>query len=117
MHSEEYELSEESAGKINSARKEGRRVIPVGTTSLRVIEATFKDGTNIPGKGETDIFIYPPYEIKSVNGLITNFHTPRSTLLMLVSAFAGYDNIMNAYREAVTLKYRFYSYGDSMLIV
>ncbi len=116
MHSESYTLPDITAGMINRARKEGRRIISVGTTSVRVLEATYRDGLNIPGVGETDIFIYPPYRINSIDGLITNFHTPQSTLLMLVSAFAGYEKLMNAYREAVRMEYRIFSYGDSMLI-
>ena len=116
MHSEKYYLSETVSGKINKARKEGRRIIAVGTTSLRVLESTFSNAENIPGGGVTDIFIHPPYEVKSADCLITNFHTPKSTLLMLVSAFAGYENIMNAYKEAVKNDYRFFSYGDSMFI-
>lgn len=117
MHSERYDLPVETAAAVNDARKQGGRIIAVGTTSLRVLESTYREGTNIPGKGETDIFIYPPQKVSSVNSLITNFHTPCSTLLMLVAAFAGYDVIMNAYREAIELKYRFFSYGDAMLIL
>ena len=117
MHKERFAFPEESAGIINLARKEGRRIIAVGTTSLRVLESTIKDHANIPGGGETDIFIYPPKQIKSIQSLITNFHTPYSTLLMLVSSFAGYEKIMNAYREAVEKRYRFFSYGDAMLIL
>lgn len=117
MHSERYLLDTETAGRINKVRDEGRRIIAVGTTSLRVLESTYRDGANHPGSGETDIFIYPPYRIKSINGMITNLHTPYSTLLMLVSAFAGYDLIMRAYREAVQMEYRFFSYGDAMLIL
>jgi S-adenosylmethionine:tRNA ribosyltransferase-isomerase len=117
MHTERYELPDETAAAVNDARQQGNRVISVGTTSLRVLESTFRGGINIPGSGETDIFIYPPRKVESVDSLITNFHTPSSTLLMLVSAFAGYDRIMTAYREAVELKYRFFSYGDAMLIL
>ncbi|MBP7736009.1 MAG: tRNA preQ1(34) S-adenosylmethionine ribosyltransferase-isomerase QueA [Spirochaetes bacterium] len=117
MHSEKYFLSEESADVINSARGNGERIIAVGTTSVRVLESTFVNGKNVPGRGETDIFIYPPRRITSVDSLITNFHTPRSTLLMLTTAFGGYETIMDAYREAVRLNYRFFSYGDSMLIL
>jgi len=117
MHSEKYFLDSETADSINNARSDGRRIIAVGTTSLRVLESTFHDGSNYPGSGDTSIFIYPPYRIKSIDGLITNLHTPYSTLLMLVSAFAGYDLIMNAYNEAVRMEYRFFSYGDAMLIL
>ena len=116
MHSEYYDLSEDVAAEINRARQENRRVIAVGTTALRVLESTFVNGKNYAGCGDTNIFIYPPYKIKSIDALITNFHTPKSTLLMLVSAFAGYSNIMNAYKQAVDNNYRFFSYGDSMLI-
>lgn len=116
MHSESFVLDKENAEKINSARSKGRKIIAVGTTSLRVLESTFSNGKNIASKTETNIFIYPPYKIKSIDGLITNFHTPKSTLMMLVSAFAGYEKIMSAYREAVKKKYRFFSYGDSMYI-
>jgi S-adenosylmethionine:tRNA ribosyltransferase-isomerase len=116
MHTESFDLPEESADRINAAREEGRRVIAVGTTSLRVLESTFDGKKNIAGRGETDIFIYPPRKVLSINALITNFHTPESTLLMLVASFAGYDLIMKAYKEAVSRGYRFFSYGDSMFI-
>jgi S-adenosylmethionine:tRNA ribosyltransferase-isomerase len=117
MHSEKFLLDNYAAERINSAREEGRRIVAVGTTSLRVLESTFKDGKNIPCDGDTDIFIYPPYSIKSVNGLLTNLHTPKSTLLMLAASFAGFDLIMNAYKEAIEMEYRFFSYGDAMLII
>jgi S-adenosylmethionine:tRNA ribosyltransferase-isomerase len=117
MHSEHYELDEQTAEAINCNRKNGGRIIAVGTTSLRVLETSFRDGKNIPGIGDTDIFIYPPYKIKSIDAMITNFHTPGSTLLMLVSAFAGYEKIIDAYKTAVEQKYRFFSYGDSMLML
>jgi S-adenosylmethionine:tRNA ribosyltransferase-isomerase len=117
MHSEKYVLSHETAAAVNGARNSGRRVIAVGTTSLRVLESTYQEGQNIPGEGETEIFIYPPRKVLSADSLLTNFHTPYSTLLMLVASFAGYDTIMRAYQEAVRLRYRFFSYGDAMLIV
>jgi S-adenosylmethionine:tRNA ribosyltransferase-isomerase len=117
MHSENFRLSEDSANIINQARGEGRRIIAVGTTSLRVLESTFNNGINEPGNNKTSIFIYPPYEIKSINAMITNFHTPYSTLLMLISAFSGYEKIMDAYKTAMQEKYRFFSYGDAMLIL
>ena len=117
MHTERYLLPESTANAVNSARAEGRRIIAVGTTSLRVLETTYKDGENIPGYGETGIFIYPPKKIHSIDAIVTNFHTPCSTLLMLISAFAGYDLIMETYRDAVERRYRFFSYGDAMLIV
>ncbi|MCU0843683.1 MAG: tRNA preQ1(34) S-adenosylmethionine ribosyltransferase-isomerase QueA [Spirochaetes bacterium] len=117
MHSERFILPEASAAVINRARAERRRVIAAGTTSLRVLETTFHEGANRAAEGVTDLFIYPPTTLRSVDALLTNFHTPRSTLLMLVAAFAGYASIMEAYREAVANRYRFFSYGDAMLIL
>jgi len=117
MHSEKFILDNISAERINLARIQKRRIIAVGTTSLRVLESTYKNGVNIAGEGYTDIFIYPPRKIESVNALFTNLHTPESTLLMLVASFAGYDLIMKAYEEAVRKEYRFFSYGDAMLII
>ncbi len=117
MHSERFILPENSAAAVNRARAEGRRVIAAGTTSLRVLESTFREGANRAGEGVTDIFIHPPTVPRSADALLTNFHTPRSTLLMLVAAFAGYAPIMEAYRCAVDKGYRFFSYGDAMLIV
>ena len=116
MHSERYEISEETAAAVNAARKEGRRIIAVGTTSLRVLESSFDGEKNAAGQNDTAIFIRPGVKVRSVDAMITNFHTPKSTLLMLVSAFAGYDTIMAAYKEAVRMRYRFFSYGDSMFI-
>ncbi|MBN1534944.1 MAG: tRNA preQ1(34) S-adenosylmethionine ribosyltransferase-isomerase QueA [Spirochaetes bacterium] len=116
LHSERYALTEDAAQRINSARDSGGRVIAVGTTSLRVLETTFAGGHNRAGSGTTDIFIHPPYSVQSADAMITNFHTPRSSLLMLVSAFAGYERLMKAYEEAVELRYRFFSYGDAMFI-
>lgn len=118
MHSEHYELPERTARLINETKQNGGRVIAVGTTSCRTLEsvATFK-GCIEPCEGYTDIFIYPGYKFKVLDGLITNFHLPESTLIMLVSAFAGYENTMNAYKTAVEEKYRFFSFGDCMLIV
>lgn len=117
MHAEEYYLPAETAEKIYEAKNKGGRVIAVGTTSLRVLESVYHNGTYKHGFGETGLYIYPPYQIKSIDGLITNFHTPKSTLLMLVASFAGYDCIMDAYRTAVKERYRFFSYGDAMLII
>lgn len=117
MHSEKYILSEVTADLINRARVNHDRVIAVGTTSLRVLECTYSNGINVPGAGETDIFLYPPRRTLSADCLITNFHTPRSTLLMLAASFAGYDTIMKAYGEAIQERYRFFSYGDSMFIM
>ncbi len=117
MHSEHYEIPEETAALIKETKASGGRVISVGTTSCRTIEAAAKEYGEVRAcEGWTDIFIYPPYEFKVLDGLITNFHLPESTLIMLVSAFAGYDNIMNAYKAAVGEKYRFFSFGDAMLI-
>lgn len=118
MHTEEYFVSKEAAQTINETKKNGGRVICVGTTSCRTIESVAKKYGEIKKcSGETDIFIYPGFEFKIMDGLITNFHLPESTLIMLVSAFAGYDNVMNAYKTAVEEKYRFFSFGDSMLIL
>ncbi len=117
MHSEHYEVPKETADLIRETKKNGGRVISVGTTSCRTLEAVAKEyGEVIPCEGWTDIFIYPPFEFKVLDGLITNFHLPESTLIMLVSAFAGYDHVMNAYKEAVDKKYRFFSFGDAMFI-
>ena len=118
MHTEEYFVSNEAAQIINETKKNGGRVICVGTTSCRTIESVAKKYSEIKEcSGETDIFIYPGFKFKIMDGLITNFHLPESTLIMLVSAFAGYDNVMNAYKTAVEEKYRFFSFGDSMLIL
>lgn len=119
MHSEHYELTPEAAGRINLARQEGRRIIAVGTTSVRVLESAWDDeaGKLRGGSGETDIFLYPGRRLHAVDGLITNFHLPGSTLLMLVAAFAGREQILSVYRDAVSRGYRFFSYGDAMLIL
>jgi len=117
MHSEYYEIDEDTCNIINETKKRGNKVICVGTTSCRVLEsASEQDGTLTPKHEETSIFIYPGYKFKVVDNLITNFHLPESTLIMLVSALAGKENIMNAYNEAVNLKYRFFSFGDAMYI-
>lgn len=118
MHSEHYEIPEETSRLINQTKQNGKRVIAVGTTSCRTLESVASFYGEIkPCDGFTDIFIYPGYEFKVLDGLITNFHLPESTLIMLVSAFAGYDNIMNAYKTAVEEKYRFFSFGDCMCIL
>lgn len=118
MHSEFYKIEAEEAEKINEAKRKGKRVICVGTTSCRTIEsAANQEGIVIPGNGNTEIFIYPGYQFKVLDGLITNFHLPQSTLLMLVSALAGKDHVLSAYQEAVEKKYRFFSFGDAMLIL
>lgn len=118
MHTEHYELGQEAADIINRTRERGGRVIAVGTTSCRTLESVgLTDGKVEPAEGWTGIFIYPGYEFRVLDGLITNFHLPESTLIMLVSAFAGYDHTMAAYRHAVEEKYRFFSFGDSMLVL
>ncbi len=118
MHAEIFEVSGTAADTINTAKKEGRRIIAVGTTSVRVLEsATGDDGLIKAGGGETSIFIYPPYKFRSVDGLITNFHLPESTLIMLVSAFMGRSEALDLYRHAVESRYRFFSFGDSCLIL
>lgn len=117
MHTEEYHVSKEAADLINNTKKNGGRVICTGTTSLRTVEAAAGEyGIIKPGGGDTDIFIYPGYQFKIADALITNFHLPESTLLMLVSAFEGQNEIMAAYKEAVSLKYRFFSFGDAMFM-
>lgn len=118
MHSEYYEISDCAAEQINRAKAEGRRVIAVGTTSVRTLEsACGEDGKVFAGNGNTEIFIYPPYKFKIVDGLITNFHLPESTLIMLVSAFAGRENVLGLYETAVKERYRFFSFGDAMMIL
>lgn len=117
MHSEMYSVSPETAEIINKTKQNGGRVIAVGTTSCRTLEsATGDDGIIKSGSNSTDIFIYPGYKFKMIDALITNFHLPKSTLIMLVSTFAGYENTMNAYKTAVEEKYRFFSFGDAMFI-
>lgn len=119
MHSEHFYIKQEDVEKINKAKEEGRRVIAVGTTSCRVLESIADEKTGMvkPIEDDTEIFIYPGYKFKCIDGLITNFHLPQSTLLMLVSALAGKEYIMKAYNEAVKEKYRFFSFGDAMLII
>ena len=117
MHSEYYEVSEETAKILNETKANGGRIISVGTTSTRTLESvTDENGIVHAGSGETQIFIYPGYKFKAIDGLITNFHLPKSTLIMLVSARAGRKNVLNAYKEAVEKKYRFFSFGDAMFI-
>ena len=118
MHSEHFYIKQEDCDKINKAKKNGKRVIAVGTTSCKVLEtiANPENGTVEPIEGDTQIFIYPGYTFKCIDGLITNFHLPQSTLLMLVSALAGKEYIMKAYNEAVQEKYKFFSFGDAMFI-
>lgn len=119
MHSEFYQLDETAAQLLNETKDNGGRIIAVGTTSTRTLETIARDhsGRFTAASGWTDIFIYPPYQYKAVDGLITNFHLPKSTLIMLVSALAGKENVLNAYNEAIQQKYRFFSFGDAMLII
>ena len=118
MHKEFYELTQKTVDKIKSCKERGGRVIAVGTTTCRTLESVAAKYGELKSTAEsTEIFIYPPYEFKVLDGLVTNFHLPESTLIMLVSAFAGYDNTMNAYKIAVENEYRFFSFGDSMMII
>jgi S-adenosylmethionine:tRNA ribosyltransferase-isomerase len=116
MEEEEYTVPEETSDAVNRALAEGRRVIAVGTTSARTLESAFRDGRVWPGEARTRLFIYPGYEFKAIRAIVTNFHLPKSTLLMLICAFAGRDKTLSAYKEAVRAGYRFYSYGDAMFI-
>jgi S-adenosylmethionine:tRNA ribosyltransferase-isomerase len=118
MHAERFQVSAEAADRINCARAEGGRVVAVGTTCVRTLEFSADDhGRMAACSGSCDLFIYPGYRFKAIDGLVTNFHLPKSTLLMLVAAFAGRDKILKAYGEAIKEKYRFFSYGDAMLII
>jgi len=118
MHSEYYSISEETASLLNEVKKQGGRIISVGTTSTRTLETNASSNSQFKaGSGWTDIFIYPGYTFKAIDGMITNFHLPMSTLIMLVSALAGRENVLNAYNEAVKERYRFFSFGDAMLII
>ncbi len=118
MHSEWYHVSDGAAERINNARRRGGRVIAVGTTSCRTLESvTDENGVTHSGSGDTDIFIFPGYTFRAIDGLITNFHLPESTLIMLVSAFASRENVLHAYHTAVKEHYRFFSFGDAMLIL
>lgn len=117
MHTEEYIVTQEAADKLNEVRKNGGRIIAVGTTSVRTLETILSNNNEfVPCHGETNIFIYPGFKFKAVDALITNFHLPKSTLVMLVSAFSSKENILNAYNIAVKNKYRFFSFGDAMFI-
>ena len=118
MHSEAYQISQQAADLINRTKASGGRVICVGTTSCRTVESAADEGGMVrPGSADTEIFIYPGYEFKVLDGLITNFHLPESTLVMLVSALAGREQVLGAYAEAVRERYRFFSFGDAMLVV
>ena len=123
MHEERFDISCATAATVNQARVEGRRVVAVGTTSMRVLESAADDSGHIePRLGRTDIFIYPPHDFRVVDALLTNFHLPKSTLLMLVSAFSqpggigGREHVLRAYAEAAAERYRFFSYGDAMFL-
>src|SRR5262249_23510096 len=117
MHCEWGELSAETAQQLAECRKHGGRIIAIGTTSVRVLESAARDGQCRAWSGETDLFIYPPYTFKGADALVTNFHLPRSTLLLLVNALAGTELTRQAYATAIRERYRFYSYGDAMLIL
>jgi S-adenosylmethionine:tRNA ribosyltransferase-isomerase len=118
MHSEYYQINQETADLLNATRAQGKRIISVGTTSTRTLETIMQSNESfVAQSGWTDIFIYPGFEYKAIDGLITNFHLPKSTLVMLVSAFSSRDYIINAYQKAVELEYRFFSFGDAMLII
>ncbi len=116
MHEERWIISQQTAEKINLAKKKGRKIVAVGTTSVRTLESAWKEGQLHAGRQVTDLFIYPPFEFKVVDQLLTNFHLPESTLLMLVSALAGKEFVLDAYHQAVESQYRFFSYGDCMFI-
>jgi S-adenosylmethionine:tRNA ribosyltransferase-isomerase len=118
MHREHYYVPEQGAAQIDSALKEGRRVVAVGTTTVRTLEyvAGRNSGRIVAGSGEADIFIYPGFQFRAIGALLTNFHLPQSTLLMLVSAFAGREHVLKAYEHAVGERYRFFSYGDCMFV-
>ena len=116
MHSEWYSLSDETAERLNQAKAEGKTILTVGTSATRVLESRAKDGRLTPGRGDTELFIYPPYEWQFVDAMLTNFHMPDRSPLMLVAALAGRENVLAAYKEAVRERYRFYSFGDSMLV-
>jgi S-adenosylmethionine:tRNA ribosyltransferase-isomerase len=119
MHAEFYQVTEGTARLLNEVREQGGRIISVGTTSTRTLEtiASAYNGRFEEASGWTDIFIYPGYKFKAIDGMITNFHLPKSTLIMLVSALAGRENVLNAYNKAVEERYRFFSFGDAMLIL
>jgi S-adenosylmethionine:tRNA ribosyltransferase-isomerase len=116
MHSEYLEVTESLSEQVKTTRARGGKVVAVGTTSVRGLETASRSGEIKPYLGDTDIFIYPGYEFRCVDALVTNFHLPHSTLLMLVAALGGYENMMTAYKEAVKERYRFFSYGDAMFV-
>ena len=116
MHSEYFEVTQDAADRVNAARQRGGRIIAVGTTSVRTLESAAEDGRLVAKRGDTNIFIKPGYRFKVLDALVTNFHLPQSTLIMLVSALAGREQVLNAYARAVEEKYRFFSFGDAMFI-
>jgi S-adenosylmethionine:tRNA ribosyltransferase-isomerase len=116
MHKEYFAVPQATVDAVRQARDRDGRVIAIGTTAVRALESASKSGQLEPGFGDTDLFITPGYQFRPVDAMLTNFHLPESTLLMLVSAFAGYDSIMNAYQHAIDQSYRFYSYGDAMFL-
>jgi S-adenosylmethionine:tRNA ribosyltransferase-isomerase len=116
MHKEYFAVSQATVNAVQATRTNGGRVIAIGTTAVRALESASQSGELQAGFGDTDLFIAPGYQFKSVDAMLTNFHLPESTLLMLVSAFAGYENIMAAYQHAIAQKYRFFSYGDAMFL-
>lgn len=117
MHKEFFQVSAETVAAVEATRQRGGRVVAIGTTAVRALESASQSGRLLPGFGDTDLFITPGYQFKSVDALLTNFHLPESTLLMLISAFAGYERVMQAYQYAISERYRFFSYGDAMLIL
>ncbi len=118
MHSEYYQMTQETADLLNDTKSKGHRIISVGTTSTRTLETIRRDNDKfVETSGWTNIFIYPGFDFKAIDGQITNFHLPKSTLVMLVSAFSTRENVLNAYKTAVNLEYRFFSFGDAMLII
>jgi S-adenosylmethionine:tRNA ribosyltransferase-isomerase len=117
MHMEYYKVFKETANIVNKAKEDGRRIFAIGTTTVRALESAVVNNKLIEGEGETDIFIYPPYDFKLIDNLITNFHFPKSTLLMLVCAFGGTELILSSYKKAVENRYRFFSYGDAMMVI
>lgn len=117
MHTEFFNIDDNTTDILNKAKLDGRRIIAVGTTAVRVLESNFVDSKFVSGSGETDIFIYPGYQWRAVDALLTNFHLPKSTLILLTCSFGGKDFVFKAYEEAIKMKYRFYSFGDAMLIL
>ncbi len=116
MHKEYFEVSEEVAEEINRTKREGGRIIAVGTTTVRTLESKTKEGRIVPGRGETELYIYPGYKFKLIDGIITNFHLPKSSLLVMMAAWMGRDLLFRAYREAIERRYRFFSFGDAMFV-